>query len=261
MQALDVHLWPPAGTAGAAADGPGDPMDLSGEDGGAGPGPGTWLVQFPNEESGRADQPPFSAARLKPRTGKLELEYALDQESGQFDAGWGGKPHVQPGLDLKNITLTSTQVAMKAKYMVGLVRGDPRHGAWGPVPGTEVFLTPVDTVAQLRASVAHLNAKKEATEKAPEPGPGAGGREEPELVQVQVQKRETSRQEQLRLQSHEYLRLKEQEEPWTPLKPRPKDHASSRADREEWVRDSGDTVAFRQSGTAYLDALIPPLRK
>ena len=177
--------------------------------------------------------------------------------------GWGGKHHVPPGLDLKNITLTSTQVAMKAKYMVGLVRGDPRHGARGPVPGTEVFLTPVDTVAQLRASVAHLNAKKEAPGKAPEPGPGpgAGAGEEPELVQVQVKKRETSRQEQLRLQSHEYLRLKEQEEPWTPLKPRPKDHASSRDVREEWARDSGNTVAFRQSGKAYLDALIPPLRQ
>ena len=34
------------------------------------------------------------------------------------EPGWGGKHHVPPGLDLKNITLTSThQVAMaKAKY-------------------------------------------------------------------------------------------------------------------------------------------------
>ena len=163
------------------------------------------------------------------------MELPLDNNKQNFDA------ESAPNLRIERRVLTSTETPVHDGYCIAVMRDGALH------------ITPVNTVFQMRPSLAHLDAADERRKEqekvtdtdmvrvhhlgqedaeqevmygapsdvpsmaTPVVGNAAAAKLMP--LQVQVKRRETERQTEMRLHSHAYLKQLEEEERWMQLEP------------------------------------------
>jgi len=152
---------------------------------------------------------------------------------------------------ISSLRLTSAS-ARAESHGDGVLVGMIRDGA--------MYLTPVGSVYQLRPSLHHLDAADGANKPAQEPS-----REERELqeeehmlpLQVQVRRRETARQTEIRVQSHAYLRQREQDEAWVELTASMPDDEEAREVKDLVCTPRAEPCGRPVTTREYLDAMCP----
>jgi len=192
--------------------------------------------------------------RVKPKQGRLETELPLDTGAATYDR------HAPPQLRIKTLALQGRPVALRGAEHGGLAVATFAAGA--------LHLSPLASVAQLRPSLAHLDAADEAKREAEKAGGKKGAAEEaaeeeeeedrPSLLQVKVRVRETERQAEQRLASHAYLRQQEEVEAWVRLKPHGEHSQLASAALQRLRSRPPGSAGKPVSSEEYLDSLLPP---
>ena len=184
------------------------------------------------------------SVRYKSEAAKLEMTLPLDDRIQNRNAL--APEHTQ----ISSLRLTSAS-ARAESHGDGVLVGMIRDGAF--------YLTPVSSVYQLRPSLHHLDAADSANKPAQEPS-----REEREMqeehmlpLQVQVRRRETARQTEIRVQSHAYLRQREQDEMWVDLAPFMPDDDEARAAKDLVATPRAEPCGRPVTTREYLDAMCP----
>ena len=81
--------------------------------------------------------------RYKPNSGKLEMEFPLDEHEQNFDV------EAAPNLRIERRLLVSTETHVREGYCVAVMQEGALH------------VTPINAVYQMRPSLAHLDAADE----------------------------------------------------------------------------------------------------
>jgi len=183
--------------------------------------------------------------RYKSALGKLEMTIPVRGRERNRDEL--APEHAQ----ISSLLLTSSS-AKTDEHGGGVVVGTMHKGS--------LYLTPVDSVYQMRPSLEHLDAADSLNK------PNDAAREERELqeeeermlpLQVQVRRRETARQTEIRLHSHAYLRQRDSEEPWVNLRPvMPGDYDALEL-RATMTKSHGEACGKAVTARDYLDVMCP----
>ena len=134
--------------------------------------------------------------RYKKEHKKIEIDFELNLKSEHYDT--------ESNFDQKIFTLQSSEIPLKTNYCIGVLRGDQFH------------ITPLKNILQLRPKLEYLNEDKHIQEKVTNK---KKTNSQPRLVYATMQ---TKEDEENRKKSFEYVKLMEQQEPFSTLKFYPK---------------------------------------
>jgi hypothetical protein len=160
--------------------------------------PSLVLLQFPLKPV-YADSINVEAARYKPQHKLLELELP-------FNLPYNYDPETQ-----KNIPATQTYASSTVAHGASLGAAIVKNNA--------MYITPIDSVLQLRPSFKNLHTLRdmEVVEAMPEEDDIYPEAESEALQQVQLKRKESERAQSARVQSFAYIHAQLEQEPWQEL--------------------------------------------
>jgi hypothetical protein len=176
------------------------------------------LVQYPLRPPWRPYDPKsLQEIRFKPTRQILEMDYTIpdfDVKEYRTISLSDLKETTTTGTLPRKLGLRSSTVPLKTNYLIGLYRG------------SEMFVTPLQAVYQMRPSFRHLDEKderkklnEEETQKAETEKDEEEDNEEAELrpIKMRVKRQESEKIIAMRQQSYQYLKKLEEDEPWIKL--------------------------------------------
>uniref|UniRef100_A0A8C4R5V4 RNA polymerase III subunit E n=1 Tax=Eptatretus burgeri TaxID=7764 RepID=A0A8C4R5V4_EPTBU len=214
------------------------------------------------------DDVPHLSARIKPRQQKVELELAINVNSASYSQSKGE----QIALNVDGTSSEDATYSMKVMDKQVLVSTpaavDVSRYAIGVFRKGELHLTPLHGMLQLRPGFSYLDKADARHRENENIQDGDSSQEEPEedvkQITVRFARPESDRARQKRMQSYEYMRQKQSEEPWHHLAY----HGSkdSRADFERhylFAQSSGMVTGSELTKTPkeYLAMLMPQAQK
>ncbi|XP_037074627.1 DNA-directed RNA polymerase III subunit RPC5-like [Pollicipes pollicipes] len=230
-----------------------------------------WVLQYPVRPAHMTyDHAHFLEAKLKPEQHQLKLSLEINTASASYETSKGE----QIALNVDGTRLTRDHndlfyggsVMDRQTLSSTLVTPCSRRYCLGVVSDGELHLSPVDAVVALRPSFDYLDrGDKKGRQEARELGEDVSGDEdEPdgpstERVTVKFARPEPDRIKQARERSYQYLKRKQDEQPWVPTTVHKRSSASSETEWQKLLCSRTDdlSLAATMDQGEYKQRLLP----
>ncbi|CAL1299712.1 unnamed protein product [Larinioides sclopetarius] len=219
-----------------------------------------YIFNYPIKHNGNiSEDSTCLSARIKPKQQRVELEFGIDINAGNYDIGRGEQIAYNVGGQNSNGECHFSSGRMDKKLLVGTkVLDSDLNYALGFMRKGELHLTPLHSILEVNPGYIHMDKIDISTQK----NLNSNENEEEEeavAVTMRFEGPNAERDRQIRQKSYQYFQQKNASEPWIPLNYHKHGSLRSAAECEKLLssqlhQDSTSIVVTKED---YLKELVP----